>query len=701
MNSNAERSGTAVTATHSPRADYLPFVDGLRAIAVIAVIVYHLRPILLPGGFAGVDVFFVVSGFVVSASVSHWDWDGLKELLSYFYARRMQRIAPALVVCLLATGLGSAMFIPAAWLSSSNDLTGLFAFVGLSNFYLAANQDNYFSPLTDFNPYTHTWSLGVEEQFYLVFPLLFFAWTRGGRWRTLTLGLFGLALIASLGDAWQRAQVSGGATFYLITTRFWELASGVLLYLCLSRFAASDRTTPRWRGIRETGAWIALVLLGYSLWASVPAEFPYPGAWMPVVATLGLLGLVQRENTHSLLSRGLCGRAMIAIGRRSYSLYLWHWPVLVVLRWTSGVNSALALVAALVMTILFAELSYRFVEAPLRYSPTLRQWTRIRVLATGMFAIAACAIAAAGLIKGRSVISLSTVTRHADEWYPESLNTQNDASGCSLQKSKRENALAQSRIYTRTDCPAQSGPAASAIFALGDSHTLSYVTMLSEYVLRTGASVTLYPNPGCSYANLRSVLNSDSCRKQHLAILDDIAAHARQGDILFLAALRLNRISEQDEHHAEADVLKSLDGEQAEQVRREAEITLTTQLRPLRSIGMRIVFEAPKPLLPSPPFRCSDAFNADNPACAEGFSISRDALETYRAPVVASLKRIATQLDASIWDPFPLLCPGSNCTAVSAGHPILFDGDHISAYANRLLYPSFATFVISRPVPER
>ncbi len=182
----------------------MPHVDGLRALAVVAVMIYHLRESWLPGGFSGVDVFFVISGFVVSLSVSHWIGGGIGNFLGRFYARRLQRIVPALLACLVLTSLLSVLLIPRAWLSSSNELTGLYAFFGLSNYYLAFHNETYFSPLAAFNPYMHTWSLGVEEQFYLLFPLLFFAWTRGGRWRMLSIGLISLACLASLGDAWLR-----------------------------------------------------------------------------------------------------------------------------------------------------------------------------------------------------------------------------------------------------------------------------------------------------------------------------------------------------------------------------------------------------------------------------------------------------------------------------------------------------------------
>jgi peptidoglycan/LPS O-acetylase OafA/YrhL len=181
-----------VTATLSlrQRPVHVPYIDGLRAVAVLSVMLYHLHASWLPGGLAGVDVFFVISGFVVSASVGELESMRLSRFVLYFYSRRVQRIAPALIVCLLVTALVSALLIPSAWLSDANAKTGIFAFFGLANVILARTGDDYFAPRVEFNPYVHTWSLGVEEQFYLVFPLLFFLWVgaRPRRWQSF--GLF-------------------------------------------------------------------------------------------------------------------------------------------------------------------------------------------------------------------------------------------------------------------------------------------------------------------------------------------------------------------------------------------------------------------------------------------------------------------------------------------------------------------------------
>jgi len=682
--------------TPGPRAGtWLPHVDGLRALAVVAVMIYHLRESWLPGGFSGVDVFFVISGFVVSLSVSHWTGGGIGNFLGRFYARRLQRIVPALLACLVLTSLLSVLLIPRAWLSSSNELTGLYAFFGLSNYYLAFHNETYFSPLAAFNPYMHTWSLGVEEQFYLLFPLLFFAWTRGGRWRMLSIGLISLACLASLGDAWLRPASNPTAAFYLITTRFWELGAGVLLFQCLHRFA-NRKAGPIPRKLGETSAWLFLGLLGWGLFNSVVAEFPFPGAIIPIVATLGVLAGLHVAGARSILARALGSSVPVYLGRRSYSLYLWHWPVYVVMRWTSGLDALPKMIAAVAATMLIAEASYRFVELPLRYSTRLRLWPRAGVIAAGL-AMVVTSWGLSGLVTlAGSNLSLSTVTRNAEHWQARILPRIDEVPDCFLLARNEQAGAIPVWVYERGGCSSRPQTAPD-LFALGDSHTIGYSTMLTEYVLRTGARVILYPNFGCTFASLQPVRESGKCPTQNQAELDDIHRRSKPGDILLLAALRLNRLSEQNAMVASSEHWTSMDTAQARHERDVASTQLLTQLAPLSHAGLRIVFEAPKPLFRSPPFRCSDWFNRGNPICAAGLSESRAAIEAYRQPVLDSLRRLGSGLGASVWDPLPVLCPTERCESVRKQGPLYFDGDHLSADGNRLLLPSFASFIAALP----
>ena len=214
---------------------YFPYIDGLRALSIIAVVLYHLEPALLPGGFSGVDIFFVVSGFIVSASLHGYKASGFLALVALFYARRFRRIVPALLFMLVTTSLAVVVFIPEAFLSNNIRRTAIAAFFGFSNFRLAGGPD-YFSPLAEFNPFTHTWSLAVEEQFYLIFPVLIFLLTGGGRIaRAAAAGLFALCVL-SFAYGFIEPSTSFRLGFYSSFSRFWEIALGVLLYATLARF---------------------------------------------------------------------------------------------------------------------------------------------------------------------------------------------------------------------------------------------------------------------------------------------------------------------------------------------------------------------------------------------------------------------------------------------------------------------------------
>lgn len=153
---------------------YIASIDGLRTLAVLSVVLFHLWPAALPGGFIGVDIFFVISGFVVTGSLQGRRFASLGALSAHFYARRLVRIMPALILMLLVTIVAATLFVPRSWLSDSIPQVARFAFFGLSNIVLAIDTDSYFGPQASFNPFTHTWSLGVEEQFYLLFPFLLY-----------------------------------------------------------------------------------------------------------------------------------------------------------------------------------------------------------------------------------------------------------------------------------------------------------------------------------------------------------------------------------------------------------------------------------------------------------------------------------------------------------------------------------------------
>ncbi|MHB0818834.1 acyltransferase family protein [Stutzerimonas stutzeri] len=679
------------SATGSPLAPlpYQPYIDGLRALAVLSVLVYHLHGPWLPGGFVGVDVFFVISGFVVSASVAGFKGRGLWQFLGYFYTRRITRIFPALIVCLLVTALFSALFVPSAWLSAVNQQTGFYAFFGLSNFILAQSGRDYFAPATEYNPYTHTWSLAVEEQFYLVFPFLFIAWLAGGRGRKLSVWLFAVGALASIGYAIWTLRGNPVAAFFLTPGRFWELAAGVLLYQCIGQ-RREQPTARHWDGL-ALGA-LLLVLAAFVL--SRSSSFPFPGALPAVAGTLGLIACLHRRS--GFLHRVLGWQGLVVVGRISYSLYLWHWPVFVLFRWTCGLETAVTRLAAVALAFLLAFASYHWVENPLRHSSMLRRLPRAVTILAGLVAIALGSWGARLIDEQRASISFSQLSRQPEVWYPHGWSVNPQRPGCNADPQYHDAEGGLLLIYQARGCQEPLAPASTTLYVIGDSHALAYEGLFKQYAMHTGRTVHAYNNGGCPFISLQPWRDSENpgCLQHIEAALRDLRTRIKPGDILFLPSLRMPRLADQWGVFSDEKVQEQVFSDRAIAGRQRAQAAAVEVLREFAAGGVHVVLEGPKPLFKAPPFRCADWFNRHNPVCAPGFSLAREELQPYRQPVLDGFAEIARQLPGvGIWDPFPLLCPERECSAWHNGQPLFLDGDHLSGYGNQLLLPYFIAYL--------
>lgn len=674
------------------RHAYFPYIDGLRAIAVAAVLIYHLDSAWLPGGFAGVDVFFVISGFVVSASVGTRERSSLFRFETYFLARRIQRIAPALLVCLLGTALASALLIPQAWLSEGSQVTARYAFFGFSNLILARNANSYFSPITEYNPFTHTWSLGVEEQFYLLFPLMFWAWSFRGRWRVAVTGLFAVVGVASLVYAWTTRSADPLAAFYLLPSRLWELAAGVVLYQAMALFGNRFEGEPAVgrRPWLACAAWLALAATFVGLATADADRFPVPGALLVVVGTIGMLGILQRVSSGSWLVLALTWRPVRVLGQMSYSLYLWHWPVFVLFRWTVGVESGVHRLMAVAIALFLAFLSWRFVENPARRASWLVRAPRLVVVVCGVLALFVGARLARTIDHRQPAWSLSVVAKHADDWYPTKDQSLSSPDGCKVEPRPAQVGPGVRVAYEREGCSSPvSGP---RVFAIGDSHAMAFGSLFAMYAMQTGAPVALYNNGGCPFLSLQPWREADAhCQASTASALDDMLTRLRPGDVVFLPSLRMPRFVDQFAVMSPGSVDDQLFGVEKSKARDDAVLAAADTIRRLSAAGAHVVIEAPDLVLKSPAFRCADPWTHGNPICAGGMTVERDEFERLRAPVLAAVDRLASSVPGtSVFDPFPLICPpGRLCEAYRDGRPLFFDGDHLSGYANRLLLPAF------------
>ena len=657
---------------------YLGFLDGLRCVAVVAVILYHLDPTWLANGYLGVDVFFAISGFVVSYAVSNRGPVGFWSFLVDFYSRRITRIYPALIVCLLVTTWAAVTFIPDAYLNQSMYEVAKFAFFGLSNLKLASGND-YFSPLAEFNPFTHTWSLGVEEQFYLVFPVLFFAFTAIKPKRELAMIFFAVALGASATLWFDLQATSSTEAFYQIYTRFWELSAGVLL---LQLIVTGYQINAIW--LRHLISIASLAALAFAFAAPVPV----PYLWVTnVAALLGTLGLIWSSyGPQGLVSVALPLASIPArfVGRISYSLYLWHWPVIVMAKWTVGIESIWIKGIITAIFIGLAVASYYLVEQPFR---RVRNRSLV-IVATGFATIAAAWFGATLLIDNRVSLSQSTVMRNSISWHQYAPSTDPTLPGCTV----LEIFAAGRWDFTRTGCDV--GNRQPHIFAVGDSHAGAYVPMLARLTLETGTPVTIVSYAGCPYLSLMAERDR-RCRAANDDGMRALKEEMQAGDLLFLPSLRIPRLTDQWRRPSDEEERAMLSSFVGDPARPQAVQYAVDELGPLMEKGVLVVFEAPKPVFYSPTFRCADWFNQMNPICKGGVTVARATIDTRRAPVLDAMESVIAKLPGvRIWDPMPVLCPYAYCRSMAPdGTPYFFDGDHLSAVGSRMLLGSFKFFI--------
>jgi peptidoglycan/LPS O-acetylase OafA/YrhL len=329
-------------------------IDGLRAVAVLSVVLYHAGVTALPGGYLGVDVFFVISGFLITAILRRELVAGRFSLVG-FYERRARRILPALFVVLAAVFVAGWFLLgprPYKDLARSAVATTMF----ISNIWFR-RELNYFTPAADLYPLLHTWSLAVEEQFYIVFPLLLYAmrrWSDG-----LRVGAVLAVCAASFALSVSNVVYEAEARFFLSPPRAWELGLGALL--ALARLPAGTHAARELiAGLGLLGIFGSVALLGADTATTGLTALP---------ACLGTAALIWAGTAQpTRVAAWLAWRPVVFVGLISYSLYLWHWPVLVFLRvWHASVDLPTAPAAAgVLLAVLLATLSWAFVERPFR-----------------------------------------------------------------------------------------------------------------------------------------------------------------------------------------------------------------------------------------------------------------------------------------------------------------------------------------------
>ncbi len=618
--------------------NYRRDIDGLRGIAVLSVVLYHAFPSLLPGGFIGVDIFFVISGYLITSLLIESRKAGAHSLI-HFYMRRVRRLFPALILVLLTVlALGWYFLFADEYRQLGLHTVGASAFV--SNLLLW-RESGYFDTVAVSKPLLHLWSLGIEEQFYLLWPLmLWFVWKRP-RWRLLLIGsILGVSFVWNI-LLHQRDPV---ADFYSPMTRFWELAAGSLLaVLPIARHEASQR-------LRNLAAWSGALLIVIGLiWAEAAAGFPGYQALLPVVGGVLLVfaGMSARLNRTLLAAPPL-----VWLGLISYPLYLWHWPLLSLLRIVHGEATSPGLrLGVLVSSVGFAVATYWLFERPFRRGGRGGLKAAVLVSAMALVATLGILVQVQGGFAKRPIavlgqdIDYATGTAHFHfPPCPASLrDIQPPLSYCN-----------------------QSRDGLPDIAIIGDSFSNDKYYGIASL---DGQRIwVLAGKGGCPPAY--GVVAGEGCREVTEKVVDWAAGpESPQRIVLALLGRILTPIRLGDEHHAAPTAADAMS--QMEILRSGLEETI----RRITSTGKQLVVLMPQPELPFAP---KDCVRRPLGNCV----VPRAESEAYQAEIRQFLVSMAERYPIRVYDPYTLLCDSKLCHYQSDGRVDYYDKFHLSIHGS-------------------
>jgi len=614
------------------RSTYREDLDGLRAIAVLSVIFFHLGSSSIPGGFVGVDIFFVLSGFLITSQIAS-DTELNRFSLVNFYERRIRRIVPALIVVLAATTLfAGLLLLPEELMAYLQSL--LAAAFSCSNilFFL---QNDYFGPNTQTQLLLHTWSLGVEEQFYILYPLMLGALLKQGQ-RLTALLVWGIAL-ASLVACIVVTPAHERAAFFLLPMRAWQLLSGAIIAL---NFV--PRPEARW--VRECAGVIGIASIGLAL-ALVNSTLKYPGVYA-LAPTLGAaLVIWSGAKQDTLVARVLKLPPLPFIGLISYSLYLWHWPLIVGAHLVAPSGLEVPSVVLLVATFSFAFLSWRYVERPFRKHQGNRI-SRAQIFTWNGLSLAVIGVIVALGIFGdgwpsRFSESTQRLAKAADDFSPQRKN-------CHFETTDKA-PLDKSCILGNASDP--------AIIVYGDSHGIELSFALAKFSAEHHQSVREFTTSGCPAVLHFEARKTPKCQERNAAVTRLLASLAPTSMLLAVGW-------DYGMPYAREKYLQGL-----------AEV-----LDRLHEAGHRLFLIGTTPMhqeagsIPDVLARLN--LFGINPA---SYHFSGD-LQELKAED-SELIQFASAHHATYLPFYPLICGSSDCRAELEDKPVYFDSSHLSVAA--------------------
>jgi peptidoglycan/LPS O-acetylase OafA/YrhL len=680
------------TTRNETRRNRRPDIQGLRAIAVLVVVAFHAG-LPVPGGFVGVDIFFVISGFVISAMLIRERRATGRTRFANFYLRRFKRLTPALAVMVAATVAVSAMVLSPLGIQQTAAQTGVGAMLLVANAVIARTSGGYFDADAGTNPLLHTWSLSVEEQFYLLFPaLIAFGWYLASRRKAFNrlpfvlltvvtvvsfgLACFGLRLFvllqqhapAILTPYTTVAQAAFG--FYSPLTRSWEFAVGALLALA----AASGL---KWgRAGTAIGA-CGLALIAVSL-VVISDTTPFPSVWtlVPVGGALLLLAAGCSDEASNTVSRLLSVGPLVKIGDWSYSIYLWHWPFIVFAAALWPDNRAALLIAA-GLSFVPAVASYYWVEKPIR----VQQFTGLRLVQV---------VATTILVPLCLALSVNFVANQG-YWSPGVQAMQEAALG---HHAMTDDCLAANLRpgEARSACQWNVDSAGKPIYLVGDSTAWHF----SEAAIGASDSLkrplTMIDVPGCPFKDvyvqaphMAPDRDQKACRQLYESAMSWLVA--RPAGTVVIAELNGTYRLRDAAVGRRPQNLSSNPDDRTQAL----DQGLTSTIEELKQAGHSVLLVQAAPDFTYPvkfdPLRCTLG-ELQAGSCTT--TIPRSLADSVQDIERSSVRTIAARTGSDIWDPRSFFCTNEECSTYRYGVNLYRDAFHISATASRMLAPSLA-----------
>ena len=631
------------SANHLPLSHpkYRPDIDGLRAIAVLSVLGFHAFPSAFQAGFIGVDIFFVISGYLIS-SIIFENLDHGSFRFAQFYGRRIKRIFPALTAVLLSCLVfGWFGLLADEFKQLGKHMAAGAAFV--SNFALW-QESGYFNNAAETKPLLHLWSLAIEEQFYIFWPLLvWLTWKRKAMFLALCLGL----LIASFALNVHQVRIDPTATFYSPASRAWELLVGVLLAYMRARPLRWQPTT-RQLGAAST---LGMLLIAVGLY-KIDKLRAFPGTWA-LLPTLGTFCLIFAGPTAWFNRLVLSNRLLVWVGLISFPLYLWHWPLLTFARIVESQTPApLFRMSALALSVLLAWLTYRFIEKPIRSGEN----DRIKIIALcSLIAVLGVAGYLTFLNKGfpdRAAAQVATINSWENDTFAGTCN--------SLTKGPNQDDW----------CNTGNAPTQPPTHILiGDSIGNAYAPMLQAYAQQDHAQPFVFRQYGRGACPNLLGIGPEHCRE----LTNAAAAFIKQTPSVHTVILASNWPLYYNGY--EWTVNNSIDGAKFK-------AAFEKTVAHYQSLGKRVlVFLAP-PVGANPracvvrPWRLTKENNC-NLARAEADNNDGD----YRGYFATYLKNN----NIVMFDPFTYLCDSQQCKTTDDTHILYLDHEHFSLFGGQFL----------------